>query len=52
LNEIGGRNGVGRIDMVENRFRGHEEPRRVRGPGMTILYDSLRVLEQITSTAT
>jgi len=24
------RNGVGRIDMVENRFVGNEEPRRVR----------------------
>jgi argininosuccinate synthase len=48
LNEIGGRNGVGRIDMVENRFVGMKSRGVYEAPGMTILYDSLRVLEQIT----
>jgi argininosuccinate synthase len=48
LNEIGGRNGVGRIDMVENRFVGMKSRGVYEAPGMTILYDALRVLEQIT----
>jgi len=48
LNEIGGRNGVGRIDMVENRFVGMKSRGVYEAPGMTILYESLRVLEQIT----
>jgi argininosuccinate synthase len=48
LNEIGGRNGVGRIDMVENRFVGMKSRGVYEAPGMTILYDAHRVLEQIT----
>ena len=48
LNEIGGRNGVGRIDMVENRFVGMKSRGVYEAPGMTILYDALRVLEQLT----
>jgi len=48
LNEIGGRNGVGRVDMVENRFVGMKSRGVYEAPGMTILYESLRVLEQIT----
>lgn len=48
LNEIGGRNGIGRIDMVENRFVGMKSRGVYEAPGMTILYDALRVLEQIT----
>jgi argininosuccinate synthase len=39
LNEIGGRNGVGRIDMVENRFVGMKSRGVYEAPGMTILYD-------------
>jgi argininosuccinate synthase len=48
LNEIGGRNGVGRVDMVENRFVGMKSRGVYEAPGMTILYDALRCLEQIT----
>ncbi len=48
LNEIGGRNGVGRVDMVENRFVGMKSRGVYEAPGMTLLYDALRVLEQIT----
>ncbi len=48
LNEIGGRNGIGRIDMVENRFVGMKSRGVYEAPGMTILYESHRVLEQLT----
>ncbi|MCC9605802.1 argininosuccinate synthase [Blastopirellula sp. JC732] len=48
LNEIGGRNGIGRIDMVENRFVGMKSRGVYESPGMTILYDALLVLEQLT----
>jgi len=48
LNEIGGRNGVGRVDMVENRFVGMKSRGVYEAPGMTILYDALMVLEQLT----
>ncbi len=48
LNEIGGRNGIGRVDVVENRFVGMKSRGVYEAPGMTILYDALRMLEQIT----
>ena len=48
LNEIGGRNGIGRIDMVENRFVGMKSRGVYEAPGMTILYQALLVIEQIT----
>jgi len=48
LNEIGGRNGVGRIDMVENRFVGMKSRGVYEAPGMTVLYDAHRVIEQLT----
>lgn len=48
LNDIGGRNGVGRIDMVENRFVGMKSRGVYEAPGMTVLYDAHRVLEQLT----
>ena len=48
LNEIGGRNGVGRIDMVENRFVGMKSRGVYESPGMTILYDAHRYVEQLT----
>lgn len=48
LNEIGGRNGVGRIDMVENRFVGMKSRGVYEAPGMTILYNALLVIEQLT----
>ena len=48
LNQIGGRNGVGRIDMVENRFVGMKSRGVYEAPGMTILYDAHRNVEQLT----
>lgn len=48
LNTIGGRNGVGRIDMVENRFVGMKSRGVYESPGMTVLYEAHRLLEQIT----
>ena len=48
LNEIGGRNGIGRIDIVENRFVGMKSRGVYESPGMTILYDALLYVEQLT----
>ena len=48
LNDIGGRNGIGRIDMVENRFVGMKSRGVYEAPGMTILYDAHRYIEQLT----
>ncbi len=48
LNAIGGRNGVGIIDMVENRFVGMKSRGVYEAPGMTILYHAHRVVEQLT----
>lgn len=48
LNQIGGRNGVGRIDMVENRFVGMKSRGVYEAPGMTILYAGHRCIEQLT----
>jgi len=47
LNLIGGRNGVGRIDMVENRFVGMKSRGVYEAPGMTLLYDAHRYVEQL-----
>ena len=48
LNEIGGRNGIGRIDMVENRFVGMKSRGVYEAPGMTVLYQAHLMLEQLT----
>ena len=48
LNEIGGRNGIGRIDMVENRFVGMKSRGVYESPGMTLLYFAHRQVEQLT----
>lgn len=48
LNEIGGRNGVGRIDMVENRLVGMKSRGVYETPGGSILVEAHRQLEQIT----
>ncbi|RMF93811.1 MAG: argininosuccinate synthase [Planctomycetota bacterium] len=48
LNEIGGRNGIGRIDIVENRFVGMKSRGVYEAPGMTLLYFAHRVVEQLT----
>ena len=47
-NAIGGRNGVGRIDMVENRFVGMKSRGVYEAPGMTLLYFAHAAIEQIT----
>ncbi|MDR1488982.1 MAG: argininosuccinate synthase [Desulfovibrio sp.] len=47
LNRIGGRNGVGRLDMVENRFVGMKVRGVYETPGGSILYAAHRDLEGI-----
>src|SRR5262249_38361368 len=47
LNAIGGRNGVGQIDMIENRFVGMKSRGVYEAPGMTTLYAAHRALEQL-----
>jgi argininosuccinate synthase len=48
LNTLAGRNGVGLVDMVENRFVGMKSRGVYEAPGMTTLYTAHRVLEQLT----
>jgi argininosuccinate synthase len=48
LNELGGRHGVGRLDMVENRFVGMKSRGVYETPGGTILLEAHRGIEQIT----
>lgn len=48
MNELAGRNGVGRIDIVENRFVGMKSRGVYEAPGMTALYAAHLALEQLT----
>ena len=48
MNTIAGRNGVGRIDIVENRFVGMKSRGVYEAPGMTALYAAHLALEQLT----
>jgi argininosuccinate synthase len=48
LNELGGRHGVGRLDLVENRFVGMKSRGIYETPGGTILLAAHRGIEQIT----
>lgn len=48
LNEIGGRHGVGRVDIVENRLVGMKSRGVYETPGGTILYEAHHALETIT----
>ncbi|MEX0713863.1 MAG: argininosuccinate synthase [Pirellulales bacterium] len=48
LNRIGGRNGIGRVDVVENRFVGMKSRGVYEAPGMTVLYEAHRLVEQLT----
>ncbi len=48
LNELGGKNGIGRLDMVENRFVGMKSRGVYETPGGTILRTAHRDLETIT----
>lgn len=47
LNELGGKHGIGRVDMVENRFVGIKSRGVYETPGGTILHHALRDLEGI-----
>ncbi len=48
LNELGGAAGVGRIDIVENRFVGMKSRGVYETPGGTILHHAHRAVESIT----
>jgi len=48
LNDLGGRNGIGRVDLVENRFVGMKSRGVYETPGVTILHAAHRALESIT----
>ena len=48
LNELGGANGIGRIDIVENRFVGMKSRGVYETPGGTILHVAHRAIESIT----
>jgi argininosuccinate synthase len=48
LNELGGRNGIGRVDMVENRYVGMKSRGVYETPGGTILHIAHRAVESMT----
>jgi len=48
LNELGGQNGIGRVDMVENRYVGMKSRGVYETPGGTILHIAHRAVESIT----
>ena len=48
LNELGRKHGIGRLDLVENRYVGMKSRGMYETPGGTILYLAHRGIEQIT----
>ena len=48
LNKLGGDNGIGRLDLVENRFVGMKSRGVYETPGGTILLTARRAMESIT----
>jgi argininosuccinate synthase len=48
LNELGKANGIGRVDLVENRFVGMKSRGVYETPGGTILYAAHRAIESLT----
>jgi argininosuccinate synthase len=48
LNKLGGEHGIGRVDLVENRFVGMKSRGVYETPGVTILHVAHRALESIT----
>ena len=48
LNEIAGANGIGRIDLVENRFVGMKSRGVYETPGGTVLLSARRAVESLT----
>lgn len=49
LNRIAGAHGIGRIDIVENRFVGMKSRGVYEAPGMTVLYEGHRYVEQLAA---
>ncbi len=49
LNRIAGAHGIGRIDIVENRFVGMKSRGVYEAPGMTVLYEAHRYVEQLAA---
>ena len=47
LNKIGGENGIGRIDIMENRLVGIKSREVYEAPGATILYNTHEALERL-----
>ncbi|WP_322520464.1 argininosuccinate synthase [Guyparkeria halophila] len=48
LNQLGGANGIGRLDMVENRYVGMKSRGCYETPGGTIMLKARRALESLT----
>jgi len=48
LNDLAGKNGIGRVDLVENRFIGIKSRGVYETPGGTILYSAHRAMESVT----
>ena len=48
LNKLGGKNGIGRLDLVENRFVGMKSRGIYETPGGTVLLAARRAVESIT----
>ena len=48
LNFLAGKNGIGRVDLVENRFIGIKSRGVYETPGGTILYKAHRAMESVT----
>ena len=48
LNNLAGKNGIGRVDLVENRFIGIKSRGVYETPGGTILYAAHRAIESVT----
>ena len=48
LNELGGKHGVGRVDIVENRFIGMKSRGVYETPGGTLMYHAHRAVESLT----
>jgi argininosuccinate synthase len=48
LNQLGGNNGIGRVDLVENRFLGIKSRGVYETPGGTLLIHAHRAIESVT----
>ena len=48
LNILAGKNGIGRVDLVENRFIGIKSRGVYETPGGTLLYAAHRAIESVT----